>query len=64
MEASTSSRDLIEDTSEGQISWRESVMKRNPRIPERARPMRIIQSFHGMEVIKPERMWESPMMME
>ena len=39
-------------------------MNRNPRIPERAGPIRIIQSFHWMEVIKPEKMWESPMMIE
>ena len=64
MEARTSSRERMEDTSEGQISCRETVMQSHPMRAERERLTRIIQTFHMIEVTELERMRESPTIME
>ena len=46
----------MDDMSEGEISWRERVTQRNPKVPANARPIRTNQSVKRIDVIEAERM--------
>ena len=45
----------MDDMSEGEISWRERVTQRNPKVPAKARPIRTNQSVKRIDVIEAER---------